>query len=185
MNFYYARCSSVGQSTERQLADMPKDIDRVYEEKVSGKNVDRPELTALLLNVRSGDKVYCHSLDRLARNTKDLLTIVETITEKGSCIEFLKEKLTFTPKNENPISHLMLTILGSIAQFERSLIRERQMQGIAIAKTKGKYKGGTKKLSPEQVQELQDLVSKGSESISAIGRRFKISRVSVYRYMNG
>jgi DNA invertase Pin-like site-specific DNA recombinase len=121
-------------------------------------------------------------LDRLARNVKDLLTIVETITNKGATVEFIKEHLTFSPSDTNPISNLMLQILGSIAEFERSLIKGRQLQGIAIAKAKGKFKGGKKKLTDAQVAELKELALSRTP-ITSIAKKFKISRPCVYSYI--
>jgi len=182
MKFLYARVSSVGQNLDRQLVDLPDGIDRIFEEKASGKNTDRPQLTSLMGVLRAGDVVYCHSLDRLARNTRDLLNIVRDITDRGATIEFRKEHLTFAPKDDNAIGHLMLHILGAIAEFERSLIRERQLQGIAIAKAKGRFKGGKRKLSPDAVDELRALVASREMPVAQIARKFGISRVSVYSY---
>ncbi|MCM1293942.1 MAG: recombinase family protein [Muribaculaceae bacterium] len=182
MKFLYARVSSLSQNLDRQLTDLPGDINRIFEDKASGKNTDRPGLTALMGILRAGDVVYCHSLDRLARNTRDLLNIVRDITDRGATIEFRKEHLTFAPRDDNAIGHLMLHILGAIAEFERSLIRERQLQGIAIAKAKGRFKGGKRKLAPDAVAELRALVESRTMPIAQIARKFGISRVSVYSY---
>jgi DNA invertase Pin-like site-specific DNA recombinase len=160
-----------------------KDFDRTYIDKCSGKNTDRPQLQAMLDNLRPGDSITCHSLDRLARNTFDLLDLVKKITEKGCSIVFLKENLHFEPGKDNPISTLMMEILASIAQFERSLIRARQAEGIAIAKAKHKFKGSTEKLSSDAAKEMKELVSSKKISIKDAMKRYNISRASVYNYL--
>ena len=144
MIFNYKRVSTTDQNTERQLLDVV--CDRAYIEKISGKNTDRPELQAMLLNIRAGDMVNVHSMDRLARNTKDLLNLVEEITGKGANIVFHKENLTFAPDKQDPYQKMMMTMLGAVAELERNLILERQREGIALAKMHGKYKGGQPKL---------------------------------------
>lgn len=183
MNFLYARVSSVSQSLDRQIQDT-NSYDRVYEDKCSGKNTDRPQLQAMLSNLRPGDTVTCHSLDRLARNTFDLLDLVKQITEKECTVIFLKENLRFEPGKENPISELMLEILASIAQFERSLIKTRQLEGIAIAKAKGKFKGGSKKLSSEDSKEMVEAIKSKKISIKQAMAKYGISHASVYNYLN-
>jgi DNA invertase Pin-like site-specific DNA recombinase len=135
----YIRVSSVQQSIERQLVDTA--YDKAFTEKVSAKSTERPELKAMLEHVREGDLVVVHSMDRLARNTRDLLEIVETLKAKGVSIKFIKENLEFTAGVDNSISNLMLTMLGAVAQFERELMLERQREGIEIAKAKGLFKG--------------------------------------------
>ena len=183
MKFLYARVSTAEQNLDRQLVGPPDGIDRVFEEKASGKNADRPQLAALMGVLRSGDVVYCHSLDRLARNARDLLNIVRDITDRGATIEFRKEHLTFAPLEDNAIGQLMLHILGAIAEFEWSLTRERQLQGIAVAKAKGRFKGGKRKLAPDAVDELRALVESKTMPVAQIARKFGISRVSVYSYV--
>ena len=182
MKFLYARVSSLGQNEERQLVDTEQ-YDRTYLDKCSGKNTERPQLDAMLKNLRAGDSVICHSLDRLGRNTFDLLDLVRKILDLGCSIEFKKECLKFEPNNKNPISDLMFHILAAIAEFERSLIKTRQAEGIAIAKAKGKFKGGSKKLSAFDAAELKELVSGGRISIKEAQKRYGISRASVYNYM--
>lgn len=121
------------------------------------------------------------SMDRLARNTGDLLNLVRDATTKGAYVEFLSEHLIFGPEEE-AIPSLMMGILGSIAQFERTLIRERQAQGIAKAKELGVYQGRSKSLGSEEVKTLKELASLGV-SKSEIGRRLGVSRATVYRYL--
>ena len=140
MKFCYKRVSTVGQNVERQFHG--EIFDREFVEKVSGKDVNRPELTSLLSVLRQGDEVHVHELSRLARNTKDLLSVVEQVLDTGASIRFHKENLHFiSGKDRPPVQDLMLSLLGAIAQFERDLILERQREGIALAKLRGAYKG--------------------------------------------
>ena len=181
MIFNYIRVSTIDQNTERQLKGVA--WDRVYEEKISGKDTNRPELQAMLSNIRTGDVINIHSMDRLARNTRDLLNLVEEITSKGATISFHKENITFKGnEKQDPYQKMMMTMLGAVAELERAIILERQREGIAIAKSKGKYKGGKNKLSDEQVKELNNLHEQGV-AISQIAKQFKITRPTVYSYL--
>ena len=182
MIFNYKRVSTTDQNTERQLLDVP--CDRAYIEKISGKNTNRPELQAMLLNIRTGDIINVHSMDRLARNTKDLLNLVEEITSKGAKIVFHKENLTFKGDGkQDPYQKMMMTMLGAVAELERSILLERQREGIALAKARHKYKGGKNKLSAEQVEELKNMVEEKKLSLSAIARKLNISRPTLYSYL--
>lgn len=180
MIFNYKRVSTTDQNTERQLLDIA--CDREYVEKISGKDTNRPELQAMLLNIRAGDVVNVHSMDRLARNTKDLLNLVEHITDKGAKVVFHKENLIFAPDKQDPYQKMMMTMLGAVAELERAILLERQREGIAVAKMNGKYKGGKNKLSDEQVAELNALHKQGLP-IAKIARQFKITRPTVYSYL--
>lgn len=181
MIFNYIRVSTVEQNTERQLKDIP--CDRVYEEKISGKDTNRPQLQAMLSNIRAGDIIHIHEMSRLARNCRDLLNLVEEITSKGATIIFHKENLTFKGDGkQDPYQKMMMTMLGAVAELERSILLERQREGIAIAKSKGKYKGGQNKLTDEQVAELNALHKQGMP-ISRIAKQFKITRPTVYSYL--
>lgn len=180
MIFNYKRVSTTDQNTERQLLNVS--CDREYVEKISGKNTNRPELQAMLLNIRAGDVVNVHSMDRLARNTKDLLNLVEEITNKGAKIVFHKENLIFAPDKQDPYQKMMMTMLGAVAELERNLILERQREGIALAKLKGKYKGGQHKLTNEQAEEIKTLVNNRTP-ITTIAKQFNISRRTVYNYL--
>jgi hypothetical protein len=126
----------------------------VFTDKASGKDTQRPELDSLLTFVREGDTVVVHSMDRLARNLDDLRRLVQKLTKRGVRIEFVKECLTFTGE-DSPMANLMLSVMGAFAEFERALIRERQREGIALAKQRGAYRGRKKALSPEQCAELR------------------------------
>ena len=124
------------QNAERQLEGVV--VDRTFLDKKSGKDVNREELEAMLAFVRHGDTVVVHSMDRLARNLDDLRRIVQTSTNKGVRIEFVKESLSFTG-DDSPMANLMLSVMGAFAEFERALISERQREGIALAKQRGAY----------------------------------------------
>lgn len=147
----YKRVSTADQNTARQLEGMT--FDKVFEDKVSGKDTNRPELLAMLDYVRDGDELYVHSLDRLGRNTADLIQLMDTLKAKGVTVIFDKNKMTFSPDESNPMNNLMFTMLSAFSQFERDLMLERQREGIAIAKAKGKYKGKPKKINDDQIRE--------------------------------
>lgn len=177
----YVRVSSTDQNAERQLEHL--DVDRVFTDKASGKDVERPQLQALLSYAREGDTIVVHSMDRLARNVDDLRRIVLEQNKRGIRIEFIKESLVFTGEDA-PMSNLMLSVLGAVAQFERDLIRERQREGIAIAKQRGAYLGRKKALSPERVAELRRRAN-GPEKKAHLAREFNISRETLYQYLRG
>lgn len=130
----YIRVSTFDQNPERQLEGVK--VDRAFSDKASGKDVKRPQLEALISFARTGDTVVVHSMDRPARNLDDLRRIVQTLTQRGVHIEFVKEHLSFTGE-DSPMANLMLSVMGAFAEFERALIRERQREGIALAKQRG------------------------------------------------
>lgn len=178
----YVRVSSVDQNLDRQLEQM-KDCDIVFEEKASGKDTERPKLSAMMAHIRKGDIVQVCSIDRLARNNVDLQELVKAINAKGVTIKFLKEGLTFGGDgNDDAISKMMLTMLAAISEFERALIKERQREGIAIAKAKGKYHGRKPKLSSSQVEELRQAVASG-KSKTDLAKQFGITRATLYSYL--
>ncbi len=175
----YVRVSSFDQNTERQLENVP--LDRVVTDNASGKDVQRPQLEALFTFVRDGDTVVVHSMDRLARNLDDLRQIVQKLTVHGVRIEFVKEKLTFTGE-DSPLANLMLTLMGAFEEFERALIRERQREGIALARQRGVYRGRKKVLSSNQVTQIRRRVSEG-EAKAELARELGISRETLYQYL--
>ena len=146
----YKRVSTTDQNTARQLEGMT--FDKVFEDRVSGKDINRPELSAMLDYVRDGDELYVHSLDRLGRNTSDLIEVMDTLKSKGVTVIFDKNKMIFSPDTSNSMNNLMFTMLSAFSQFERELMLERQREGIAIAKAKGKYKGKAKTIDTEQIK---------------------------------
>ncbi len=175
----YIRVSSFDQNPERQLEQVP--LDRVFTDQASGKDVHRPQLAALLDFVRDGDTVVVHSMDRLARNLDDLRRLVKTLTGKGIQIEFVREQLTFTGE-DSPMAHLLLSVMGAFAEFERALMRERQQEGIALAKKRGVYKGRQPALQPDQVAELRQKAQAGAKK-ARLAREYGISRETVYQYL--
>jgi len=176
----YVRVSSVDQNEARQLEAIGA-CDRIYSDKASGKDTHRPALQDMLDFAREGDVIVVQSMDRLARNLADLQQLVDRLTARGVVVQFLKENLIFNGES-SPISNLMLSMLGSIAQFERELIRERQKEGVAIAKRLGRYKGSQKKLSSLQRQELLTRIAAG-ERKAVLAKEYGIHRDTIYEYM--
>lgn len=177
----YLRVSTLDQNTERQLEGI--EVAKTFTDKASGKDTKRPQLEALMGFVRDGDTVVVHSMDRLARNLDDLRRIVQTLTGRGVCIEFVKEHLSFTGE-DSPMASLMLSVMGAFAEFERALIHERQREGIALAKQRGAYRGRKKSLSEAAIRELQQRLSAGV-SKAQVAREFGISRETLYQYLRG
>jgi DNA invertase Pin-like site-specific DNA recombinase len=172
----YIRVSSLDQNTERQLESVK--LDRVFTDKASGKDTARPQLQAALEYLREGDLFVIHSMDRLARNLDDLRRIVLDLTKKGVHVQFIKENLTFTGE-DSPMSNLLLSLLGAVAEFERSLIRERQREGIELAKKKGVYKGRKPSLTKVQVAEIRKRVKTG-EKKTKLAAEYQVSRQTLY-----
>jgi DNA invertase Pin-like site-specific DNA recombinase len=176
----YIRVSSAGQNPARQLDGV--DLDRVFTDTISGKSAERPQLTAMLAFVRDGDTVIVHSMDRLARNLDDLRRLVRELTGRGVAVQFITEQLTFTAEDA-PMATLLLSVLGAFAEFERALIRERQLEGIALAKARGAYKGRKPSLTPGQAETLRARAATG-EPKAGLAREFGISRQTLYQYLS-
>lgn len=178
----YVRVSTTEQNSARQLEEIRNytEVSRIFEDRISGRSrAERPQLTECIKYVREGDELIVSSIDRLARSLTDLRTLVDEITAKGVTIRFLHENLTFS-KDQNPRDSLMLSILGAFAEFERAIIRERQAEGIALAKKAGKYKGRKRALSPDQIKEARERISSG-EAKAAVAKSFNIARTTLYR----
>ena len=175
----YIRVSSFDQNPERQLEQVP--VDRVFTDTASGKDTKRPELDRLLAFVREGDIVVVHSMDRLARNLDDLRRLVQQLTRRGVSVTFVKENLTFTGA-DSPMANLMLSVMGAFAEFERALIKERQREGIVLAKQRGAYHGRKQALSAAQATELRRRANAGEQK-AALARAFGISRETLYQYL--
>jgi DNA invertase Pin-like site-specific DNA recombinase len=175
----YVRVSTFDQNPERQLENIQ--VDRTFTDKASGKDIKRPQLEALMGFARVGDTLVVHSMDRLARNLDDLRHIVQTLTQRGVHVEFVKEHLCFTGE-DSPMANLMLSVMGAFAEFERSLIRERQREGIALAKQRGAYRGRKKSLSDSEIARLRQRVVAG-EKKAMLAREFGISRETLYQYL--
>ena len=175
----YIRVSSLEQNSARQLEGIQ--VDRTYEDRVSAKDLQRPNLQSMLTYVREHDVVVVHSMDRLARNLDDLRHLVKTLTQKGVAVQFIKENLTFSGE-DTPMAYLMLSVMSAFAEFERSLSKERQREGVALAKARGAYKGRKKVLSDEKVEALRKRAGDRSETKAQIARDLGISRETLYHY---
>lgn len=178
-NIGYVRVSTTDQKTDRQLEGVA--LDKVFEDKASAADATRPQLLACLDYVREGDTLHVHSIDRLARNLQDLLRLLGQLTGKGVTVQFLKERLAFSGQND-PFQRLQLQIIGAVAEFERALIKERQREGIAKAKSQGKHLGRERKLSPELERSLKARAEAGEEKKS-LAQEFGVSRQTLYRIL--
>lgn len=177
----YARVSSTDQHLARQIEALEAvpGLARIYSDKASGKDADREGLQECLDYLTEGDTLTVVSMDRLARSLPDLLNIVHGLAKRGVGVRFLKEGLVF---DGSPNAELMLAVFGAVAQFERALIKERQAEGVRLAKEAGKYKGRAPKLTAEQQATVRQLHAEGV-NVAEIGRRFNVSRQAVYRYL--
>ncbi|RUO39619.1 hypothetical protein CWE22_10025 [Pseudidiomarina aestuarii] len=173
----YIRVSSVDQNTERQLEGM--ELNKFYVDKCSGSTTERPQLIELLKDVREGDIVYVHSIDRMARNLEDLLSLIKQFNEKDTTLHFVKEDLKFKGSGDDASQKLMLSIMGAVAEFERAIILERQREGIARAKQRGVYKGRKKSVDRDKVLELHQQGVKKMQ----IAKKLGIGRATVYRIL--
>lgn len=179
----YARVSSQDQNLDRQLETFKRITpDRIFTDKLSGKNIDRPGFQDMMDYVRDGDHLYVASMDRLARNLKDLLEVTESLQKKCVAVHFLKENISLDPTgDQSPIAKLLLSMMGAVAEFERSLIRERQAEGIAIAKTRGVYKGRAP-ISSDLISQAKEKIAMGVP-ISRVAKNLKIGCTTIYKYL--
>ena len=153
----------------------------MFTNKASGKDTKRPALDDLMEFVREGDTVVVHSMDRLARNLDDLWQKVQKLTSQGIRVQFIKENLIFTGE-DSPMAALMLSVMGAFAEFERALIRERQREGIALAKQRGAYRGRKRSLSGKDIAEVRRRIDAG-EKKAKVAREYGISRETLYQYL--
>ncbi len=174
----YIRVSTVDQNSERQLANIK--LDKIFEDTCSGKDTKRPALGQMIEYVRDGDTVQVHDISRMARNVSDLLRLIETFNRKGVTVQFMKEGLTFSSEKSNPMNELMLTVLGAIYQFERSMLLERQREGIAIAKAAGKYKG---RGIAKPLAKIKEAIQAGA-SCKEVMANYQISKAYFYKIQN-
>lgn len=180
MKIGYVRVSSEDQNPERQLEAI--EVSKVFIDKASGKDTERPQFKSLMEFIREGDTLIVHSMDRLARNLDDLRITVQQLVKKGIQVQFIKENLHFKG-DDSPLSLLTLSIMGAFAEFERSILRERQKEGIAIAKRKGLFKGGSKKkLCPQQIEELKARAARG-EPKTFLAKCYNLKPRAVYNYL--
>lgn len=176
-NIGYIRVSTVDQKTDRQLDGIQ--LDRVFTDKCSGSTTERPQLEQLKAHVREGDIVHVHSIDRMARNLEDLLDLIRFFDNKGVQVQFKKENMNFGGAENNPMQKLILSVMGSVAEFERAIILERQREGIEKAKQRGVYKGRKKSVDRDKVLELHQQGVKKMQ----IAKKLSIGRATVYRIL--
>lgn len=173
----YVRVSSQGQNTARQLQGI--ELDMEFIDKVTGSNLDRDKLQECVAYARRGDTVVVDSIDRLARNLRDLQEILETLTKKGVIVKFLKENLTFTG-NDDAMSTLMLQMMGAFAEFERTMIKSRQREGIDAAKKAGKHLGRPCKVDNKFRKSVKEKLQ-SCQSIRSIAKDMNVSRATIYK----
>ncbi len=173
----YIRVSSQGQNTARQLADIK--LDKEFVDMVTGSNQDRAGLQECLAYVRAGDQLVVDSIDRLARNLQDLQEIVDNLIKKGVSVKFIKENLTFNA-NKDPMATLTLQIMGAFAEFERTMIRARQRDGIAAAKKAGKHLGRPHKID-NKMRKIVKEKRESCQSIRSIAKELTVSRATIYK----
>lgn len=180
----YIRVSTLDQNADRQhIALNAAHVEKIYEDHISGANTDRAQFQAMMQFLREGDELVVLSLDRLARNLRDLLDTVETLGKRGVSVRFLKENLLFDARsNADPTSKLMLSMVGAFAEFERSMIRSRQAEGIALAKARGAYKGRPRSVTDEQISKLKAALAQ-EVPLTKATRKVGISRTTAYRYL--
>lgn len=178
----YVRVSSADQNPARQLEQLGE-CHRIFTDKTSGKTrTNRTGLQDLIGYVRNGDVVRVQSMDRLGRDTLDLYQILNELTDKGATVQLLSEGMTVSKDETNPTQQMLLGILAAIADFERAKIRERQAEGIAIAKAKGKY-ARKPKLSNEDVEQIEVLLQLGHDK-TEIARQYQVSRQTIYNALD-
>lgn len=183
----YIRVSSEGQNIARQKKSLKEaGCTEFYIEKLSGASMERPELQRMLEDLQVGDTVIIHEISRLSRSTKDLLTIVEIIQSKGAGLKSITDKW-LDLSDDNPMSELLFTIFSGLAQFERKMIKQRQKEGIEIAKSEGKFKGRKTKMieGGKEEQRMKAIIEayKQGKSINDIGITFKVGTGTIYRIL--
>lgn len=177
----YIRVSSTDQNVERQLQGV--ELDKSFTDKASGKNTDRPGWQACREYLREGDTLHVHSIDRLGRSMSDLLRIVDELTGKGISIHFHKENLVFSAGGADPMQKLQFSMLAAFAEFERALIRERQREGIELAKAAGKYKGRKPVANAELRARIDGMLESG-KSKAEVAAELGISRTTLYKALS-
>lgn len=175
----YVRVSTLEQNVSRQLEGIQ--LDKTFTEYASGKDCNRPQLQLMLDYLREGDHLLVHSLDRLARNLLDLRKLINDLTSRKVTVEFVKENMIFNGK-DTALGTLLLNMMGGFAEFERALLRERQAEGIAMAKKEGRYKGRKPAINPERLEQLKEQVAAGVPK-AKIARDMGISRETLYQYL--
>ena len=175
----YVRVSSIDQNPDRQLEGVM--VDKKFVECASGKDTNRPQFAEMMRYIREGDTLIVHSMDRLARNLDDLRRTIQSLIKRSISVEFVHENLKFTGE-ASPIAVLMLSIMGSFAEFERGIIRERQREGIELAKKRGAYKGRRRSLTNDEMLKVKEKIEFGV-SKARVAREFGVSTVTIYQYL--
>jgi len=175
----YIRVSTIDQNPDRQLENIS--VDKKFIEYCTGKSKERPELKAMMDYAREDDLVIVHSIDRFARNLKDLRNLVDNLVGRNVKLQFIKENLIFTRDN-SAMSNLLLHVIGAVAEFEHALIIERIHEGVAVAKKLGRYTGGKSKLTKEMVEKIS-IELQTRKTKTKIAQELGISRECLYRYI--
>lgn len=185
MKYGYARVSTIDQNLDRQIEALNAEgVDKIYSEKLSGGTVDRPELQALFVELKKGDTLVITDLTRFSRSTKDLFNLVEIIKEKGCYLKSIKDTW-LDVSSDNPYSEFLLTIMAAVSQLERDLTKQRQREGIEIAKKKGIYQGRPKKYSLDhpKIKHALELYHKREHTIKEICELTSIGEATFYRFL--
>ena len=184
MHVGYIRVSTADQNPDRQHEALASaGVRKIFEDHASGKSLERPAFQEMMVFLREGDRLTVLSLDRLARNLSDLIKIVEDLGSRGVTIDFINENLHFAGgEAADPVAKLMLQLVGAFAEFERSMIRTRQLEGIALAKERGAYKGRKRSVTPAQIDLIKSQINAGVP-LAAVARGMGLSRSTIYRYI--
>lgn len=175
----YIRVSTPEQNPDRQLVGL--ELDKKFIDNFTGRILERPALSQLREYIREGDELFVHSMDRLARNMKDLRNLVDEFQKKSIKVHFVKENISFAGY-EKPMDILLLSLIGAFAEFEFSIVKERQMEGIRLAKLKGLYKGRKKVFNEERFKEVVKRIQEGHK-MTKIANEFNVSREVIYKYL--
>lgn len=178
--YAYVRVSTVEQNEARQVEALSGRASQTFTDKASGKDTNRPAFQDLLAIAKSGDSIVVASMDRFSRSLMDLQKTVEDLVTRGVTVEFVKETLTFAPGGTDPMAKLMLQVMGAFAEFERTLIRERQREGIAAARAAGKYMGRKPVFDEAKTAKLVEYTNRGMTPMEISKQMAPISRASIY-----
>lgn len=175
----YVRVSTPDQNPDRQLEGI--ELDRKFIDIASGKTCKRIEFENMMIYIRSGDHLFVHNIDRVARNVVDLVNLVKDLNRKGIVVEFVKEKLLFSPDKNDIMSSFSLHIIGAVAELELGIIKERQREGIAIAKGKGKYLH-KRKIDDALIKEIVEQKNNGTP-VAQLAKLHNVTQVTIYNYL--